>query len=337
MKPFLTLIITCFLTGISFATPKDTPLVSPLSIFDYFHQDEVLEMAIFADFSKLIDQKLESEEYEAANIKLINPKGKLSSFPVKIKPRGKFRRRVCDFPPLKLKFKKDFLLENGLDTFNKLKLVTHCTGDPSSNKEALLKEYLAYKMLNTLTNNSFRVQLLYITYVDISGKRENVSSFGFILEEDEQVAHRLGGILLEQFSTQEAELDREQAGMVSMFQYMIGNPDWDLAMNRNLKMVVNPISGKISLIPYDFDFSGWVSPNYLKDQDRLKHDNERKLQGIQLTDVELESLKSNFRSKKATFMESIEKSSYLEKSSQKKLRKYLDEFYEELEELGAGS
>ncbi|MEZ4948585.1 MAG: hypothetical protein R2784_04240 [Saprospiraceae bacterium] len=223
-----------------------------------------------------------------------------------------------------------------MDTFNKLKLVTHCTLDPASNQEALLKEFLAYKMLNTLTNNSFRVQLLYVTYVDVSGKNENLSSFAFILEEDEQVAHRMGGMLTEQFNTQENELDREQAGLVSMFQYMIGNPDWDLTMNRNLKMVKNTGTGKISLIPYDFDYSGWVSPKYLKDQDRLKNDQERKLKGIQLSDAELETLKSNFRSKKATFIDDIEKSSYLEKVSQKKLKRYLDEFYDELEELGAG-
>lgn len=334
MKPFYVLLIALLLVSPLSANQQDTPLVSTPSIFDYFQQDEVLEMAIFADFSKLLDEKMTSEDYQKGTIQLMQPKGQISNFPVKLKPRGRFRRRVCDFPPLKLKFKKDFLTENGLDTFNKLKLVTHCLKDPDENRESILKEYLAYKMLNLLTDQSFRVQLLYITYVDITGKMDNVSAFGFILEEDEQVAHRMGGELFEAYSTPEDALDRQQAATVSLFQYMIGNPDWDVTMSRNLKMVVRPGTDKICIIPYDFDYSGWVKPDYLKNQDDLKKNgNERVLKGVDLSKEELAEIYSNFQSKRPKFTDTIANASYLEKSSKKKLLKYLDEFYKELEDL----
>ncbi|MCB0662739.1 MAG: hypothetical protein KDC24_08365 [Saprospiraceae bacterium] len=334
MKPFYVVIIALLLSGQLLARQQDTQAVSTPSIFDYFQQDEVLEVAIFADFSKLLDEKLTSEDYQDATIRIMQPKGQISSIPVKLKPRGRFRRKVCDFPPLKLKFKKDFLLQNGLDTFNKLKLVTHCLADPTQNTESILKEYLAYKMLNMLTDQSFRVQLLYINYVDITGKLSNVSAFGFILEEDEQVAHRMGGTLTEQFSTPESDLDRKQAGTVAMFQYMIGNPDWDITMCRNLKMVKRPGGDKLCIIPYDFDFSGWVKPDYLKDHDKLKkRGEERVLKGINLSQEEITDISENFISKRTLFSDTITNAVYLDKMSRNKLLKYLDNFYSELEDL----
>jgi hypothetical protein len=334
MKPFYVLLIALLLGGPLSANQQDTPAVSTPSIFDYFQQDEVLEMAFFADFSKLMDEKLSSDDYQKGTIQLMQAKGQISNFPVKLKPRGRFRRKVCDFPPLKLKFKKDFLTENGLDTFNKLKLVTHCLVDPTQNRESVLKEYLAYKMMNLLTDKSFRVQLLYINYIDITGKMDNVSGFAFILEEDEQVAHRIGGTLTEQYNTEESQLDRNQAATVSLFQYMIGNPDWDVTMSRNLKMVKQSKDEKISIIPYDFDYSGWVKPDYLKNQEDLKKKgDERVLKGITLSDEEMTAAITNFLSKRTKFTDTISGASYLEKSSRNKLLKYMDGFYEELEDL----
>lgn len=334
MKPFYVVIIALLLSCQLLAKQQDTPAVSTPSIFDYLQQDEALEVAIFADFSKLLDEKMTSEDYQDATIRLVQPKGQISTFPVKLKPRGRFRRKVCDFPPLKLKFKKDFLTENGLDTFNKLKLVTHCLEDPTQNQQSVLKEYLAYKMLNMLTDQSFRVQLLYINYVDISGKMSNVSAFGFILEEDEQVAHRMGGLLTEQFSTPESELERKQAATVSIFQYMIGNPDWDITLSKNLKMVKRPGNEKLSIVPYDFDYSGWVKPDYLKNHDDLKkRGEERVLKGINLSKEEMSDVRDNFLSKRTTFTDTINNAVYLDKLSRNKLLKYLDDFYDELEEL----
>ena len=65
--------------------------------------------------------------------------------------RGKFRRMRCQFPPLRVQFKKDTLRALGLADHNDLKLVTHCMDDPDSSRENILREYLCYRLYNILT------------------------------------------------------------------------------------------------------------------------------------------------------------------------------------------
>ena len=42
------------------------------------------------------------------------------TYQVEIKPRGKYRRKVCEEPPLKVKFSKKALRAEGLDTLNEV-------------------------------------------------------------------------------------------------------------------------------------------------------------------------------------------------------------------------
>ena len=56
-------------------------------------------------------------------------KYEFESFDMKVKARGNTRRisGLCDFPPLKLKFKKEDLVEDGYSpNYKSFKLVTHC-------------------------------------------------------------------------------------------------------------------------------------------------------------------------------------------------------------------
>ena len=46
----------------------------------------------------------------------------------------------------------------------------------------------------------------------------------------------------------------DQAGLVAMFEYMIGNTDWDISMMRNVRLIQAAESGKVCVVPYDFRF-----------------------------------------------------------------------------------
>ena len=135
------------------------------SIFDLLNQQTLVEMTLVAELDSLINER-RTNHYSKANLTYKDGAGIDRKYEVGVKPRGKFRRRVCDFPPLKLKFSKDQLEAAGLSKHNDLKLVTHCMEADEYNESLIMKEYLAYKMYNELTPNSFRVQLVRITYQD---------------------------------------------------------------------------------------------------------------------------------------------------------------------------
>ncbi|NIP93601.1 MAG: hypothetical protein GWN18_19895, partial [Thermoplasmata archaeon] len=71
---------------------------------------------------------------------------------------------TCEFPPLRLNFKKGQLDETLFDGQDKVKLVTHCrNGDRY--EQNVVKEYLVYRLYNVLTPLGFQVRMAHITYV----------------------------------------------------------------------------------------------------------------------------------------------------------------------------
>ena len=83
-------------------------------------------------------------------------------------------------------------------------------------------------MFNLLTDLSYRVRPLTITYVDIErGDREN-TRFGFVIESKERFARRVDLAVLELPSADVGSLDPAYASLVSVFQYfaaMCQNPE----------------------------------------------------------------------------------------------------------------
>ena len=301
------------------------------TIFDLFQSEAPLSVSIQADFHTIISNKNKADEYAEGELKINRPNQSNASIPVKIKPRGKFRRKVCDFPPLKLKFKKSDLDQMGLDTFNNLKLVTHCqTGN--GDDETLLREYLAYKMYSRLTDASFKVQLLQVTYYDKSGQRTPETRLALLIEDDEQLAQRLGGAVCDCFNTPVENFDSYQKGLVTLFNYMIGNPDFDVTMQRNMKIVRPLQSGSYQVVPYDFDFSGFVHPDYIKGYSSawLKEAREKVNLDSPVSAPDAERLKQLFFQHREDFTQLLAEDSMISKKTKKRLQQYLDSFYDEL-------
>ena len=86
----------------------------------------------------------------------------------------------------------------------------------------------------------------------------------------------------------------------ALFQYMIGNTDWELRMVRNLKLL-NPQDGSpMILVPYDFDFSGLVDAKYAVPNDNLglKSVRERKFISSGENDETMASTLELFKNRK---------------------------------------
>jgi hypothetical protein len=202
------------------------PTYTP-SIFDELLREKAPDVELKLNFSTLLNSE-PTEEYLTGELSYRLPGGAEVRRPVEVRVRGKFRRRVCQFPPLKLKFDKDVLRQAGLNPdYRSIKLVTHCLDDRFAGKENLLREYLIYKLYSLVTEQSYRVQLVRLTYIDTHGERRKIRRYGFFIEDPDEMADRLGGRECEDCLNPLAEeIALKEATLMAAFQYMIGNADW---------------------------------------------------------------------------------------------------------------
>ncbi|MDJ0909133.1 MAG: hypothetical protein QNI99_08055 [Woeseiaceae bacterium] len=186
---------------------------------------------------------------------------------IQVRLRGKSRLRVCSFPPLRLNFVASAVEGTLFEDQDKLKLVTHCRGNERSEQDMLL-EYAAYRVLNIISDVSYRVRQVRITYIDTDA--ESVATgpkYGFLLESQDSLGDRIGIEPVELAGVSRGALDAMQASLVFIFHYLIGNTDWSLvAADGDEHCCHNGhlFSGDSGtyLVPYDFDLSGIVNAPY---------------------------------------------------------------------------
>ncbi|MEM1324558.1 MAG: hypothetical protein AAGI23_01325 [Bacteroidota bacterium] len=298
------------------------------SLFDVFQEQDLLEVTLKTDFDLILADK-RNEEYQPATFIYLNAADEEVLENIKIKQRGKYRRRVCDMPPLKLNFDKSDLADKGLAKFDKMKLVTYCMDSPSS-KEAIVKEYLAYQMYQELTPYSYRTQLVKITYIDTDNPRRKTRHFGFLIESTSELEARIDAEEVEAFNLQANEFNLKQEALVANFQYMIGNADWDRVTMRNVKILKPTNGGKLLLVPYDFDFSGMVDANYAIPNTTLGLDSvqQRAYLGTRQDKKALIAIESYFVRKRDQLYEVIENCRYLNRVDRQEVINYLDTYYD---------
>ncbi|MBT8095496.1 MAG: hypothetical protein KJO19_00555, partial [Woeseia sp.] len=235
-----------------------------------FTADDVLEVTLTGPLSSLI----EDPEHKVEAPFILTADGVEHS--IAVRTRGNSRLQVCEFPPLRLNFVREATRGSVFEGQNKLKLVTHCRNYDRGEQD-MLEEFLAYRLFNVLTDASFRVRMMRIRYVDTDGGLDDDASFryGFALEPEDQLAARLGGAPAEISGVPKRRHDLEQASLLYLFQYMIGNTDWgfvkadyDDTCCHNVELF--EIDGVIHTIPYDFDLTGLVNARYARPDPLLR-------------------------------------------------------------------
>lgn len=307
-----------------------------LSIFDYLIEKDFTEAVITTDLVKLLADRQAEPEYQPAHLLLTSEDGQMMSWEIELKTRGKYRRRVCDFAPLKLNFSKSQLKASGFNGFDKYKLVTHCDEDRYPGETAVLKEYIAYQLYETLTPQSYRTKVLRIRYVDSEGEVSSIRRYAFLIESDAQVEDRLKLTECEDcLGVTPEQVDRDAENLHAVFQYMIGNVDFNLPMARNLKLFGTGRTSGLVPIGYDFDFSGLVAPSYAIAAPHLGQAaiGDRVFLGFQVEDSLMESTLAKFEARKSTFFQIIRQERRLSSQARYEMRTYLNGFFDHLEEL----
>ena len=293
-----------------------------------FTSHEGIELTLDADFVKLKgDRGLESE-YRPAVLTVTADDGAPRVIDIKVKTRGLFRLRTCRFPPLKVNLPKNSLGGTVFDGEDKIKLVSHCR-DRDSDEQNVLEEYLVYRTYNALTAYSFRVRLVRVTYVDSRGKDDPVTRYAFFIEEKEAVAERLGGMMLEVNQVHPTNLSAEAAARMAVFQYMVGNTDWDMVYFHNVKLLRTGEGIHIP-VPYDFDFTGLVAASYAKPDERLglRSVKDRRYRGFCRPEVEFSGIYSEFTELRPELEEIYAGLEGLRENKREDALKYLDGFYD---------
>lgn len=192
-----------------------------------------------------------------------------AEFDIRARLRGKSRVVRCKFPPLRLNFSSSETVDSVFAGQDKLKLVSHCKSGDKFERN-VLEEYAAYRIMNLLSDISFRVRLLRIRYVDTDNPGvEPIVRYGFVIESDAGLAARLNGEVLHVEYVTRTMLDVQHSALVYVFQYLIGNTDWSLVPATDEKYCCH--NGKLASIgerrfyvPYDFDMAGLVNASYAK-------------------------------------------------------------------------
>ena len=299
--------------------------------FRVFEDDELLEFTLTFDLNYYLDVKPE-DNIDAILSYHFSEKDSINKL-IKLKARGNFRYRTCMFPPLRLDFSETNFGFTDLDQIENIKLVSHCDSTEIF-EEYMLKEYLVYKLLNIVTDKSFRVRLLKINYRDINDGANALEHYAFALEPMDVLLARLGGTEIEDSQPDFNTVDRSLAEKISIFQYMIGNSDWNLNLLHNIKSVKPVSSGanKLVFIPYDFDYCGFVNAHYAIARTDLGIETvrDRVYLGPCINEDRIAELIDDFNDYRDEFLETIRKFEYLERSKRRDLEKYIISFFDEI-------
>jgi hypothetical protein len=265
---------------ISFSAYADTRQDNPdgdSGIAPLFASHAPLEVTIEAPLKTLMNERPD-DEYLEGTFSYTGDDGAEHTFDLKLRTRGKFRRQVkiCNFAPIRLNFRKKQLADTAFSGQDKLKLVTHCQQNKPIYEQYVLREYLAYRILQVMTDKSFGVRLLHINYIDTE-RGSSRTKYGFVIEDDDDVADRNGMKSMNIGDVTYDDLDPQQQNLVYMFQYMIGNTDFSLINGpefsnccHNSRLLSVTGGPPFTPLPYDFDFSGLVKAPYAKPNKRFR-------------------------------------------------------------------
>jgi len=236
-----------------------------------FESDEPIHLRIEGPLTTLADQQGDDLVWVEGLLTVIEDEGAESAFKIRLKGRGMTRRnpKVCSFPPFWIDFKKREIKDSLFAGNERMKVVTHCRPSRSFD-QFVYREYLTYRTYNSVTDQSFRVQLLDIEYVDTDRRDKTWSRPAFFIEPVGSAVARLKGEVVQVEGVFPAQIEPLALKRAEVFEYLAGNTDFNFEYgpggcchNSKVLFFAPSQSGYIPL-PYDFDMAGLVNTPYAK-------------------------------------------------------------------------
>jgi len=306
-----------------------------------FGSHSLLQVSIEAPLTTLMKER-PVDEYLDGIFSYSEDDGTRRTLDIKIRTRGKFRRKEkhCDFAPIRLNFRKKQVVDTVFAGQDKLKLVTHCQNSKPYYEQLVLREFLAYRFLNVLTDKSYRVRLLQINYIDTEGA-DQMTKLGFVIEDDEDVAKRIGMHLIKTGFVTDHDLDRAEQNLVSVFQFMIGNTEYSMLgpepgeyCCHNIDLMSATKRTPFTPVAYDFDFSGLVNAPYAAPNPRfeLSSVRQRLYRGLCTNNELLPGTLQRFLDNEDAIYAVVDELDLLSSRSRRDVTRYLGIFYKRIAE-----
>ncbi len=278
---------------------------------------------------KELKAKTNDSTYMDTEIAVESAPGSWETYPFEVRTRGNFRLQNCFYPPMRIKLKKDDAKGTIFQGNRNLKLVLPCSKSKTADN-FLGKEYLAYQLFEQVTEYTFETRLVKVELTNLDDKKaEPVTLLGILIEDDDEVAKRFKGEIvnkkippniMEDYATVRHDL----------FQLMIGNTDWSGLYQHNQKVMV---IGEKTIIPlaYDFDMTGLVNPPYAQVNSAvgIERVTDRMYRGFCRDKSIFEVVRAEFLEKEPAIFQTIEDTKgYFSDTDAKAARAFVKEFYD---------
>ena len=318
--PLSKLLIMVLLTAVSHANASSL-----------FEDDTVLEVSLSGPLSSLLEDM--DDRRELPFLLRVND----VEHSINVRVRGKSRKRVCSFPPLRLNFVAGETTQSiFFEGQDKLKLVSHCQENDAAQVNTL-QEYAAYRIFNLMSDVSYKIRLLRIAYTDTDGRlnQNSFDRYGFVIESASGLADRVGGQPVHVAGVSLESLDIQQVATVYIFEYLIGNTDWSLVTADEDETCCHngdlfDIGPNRYYVPYDFDLSGLVNARYARPDPslRISRVTKRLYRGFCLPTDALKDALSVITAQRIDILDVIRQLPGLSEKEVEATTKYLDQFFD---------
>ncbi len=293
-----------------------------------FDTDDVMELNLKGDLKTVFKDRGDDPQYHKATLQYKVDSNTIN-IPLKIKTRGHFRKMSsnCKYPPILLNFKKSATPKGSVfKGQDKMKLVTACQSE-----EYVVHEYLVYKLYNLISPRSFKAKLVKVTFQDTVKNKSLTPYYGILLEEEKQMVKRNQGSSFKKIGLSPEGTQKEDFLKMAVFEYMIGNTDWSVQYQQNIKLIKTDSKSLPFPVPYDFDHAGIVRAPYAKPAAELQLSStlQRRYRGYCMPEMnQFTAVFETFNELKDDFYALYEGNPLLSSRYQSRTLKFLDQFYE---------
>jgi hypothetical protein len=302
------------------------------SVGRFFQSETPLNVTLTLNIKRIRGDKGDLPPWRAATLSYAKaaPDTAAISIPVRVKTRGIWRLKNCDFPPIWLNFSGNDVKGTEFKGLDQIKLTSYCRNNDEYERY-ILQELQLNRALRLITPVAHAVRAVHVTYVDSASKKVEATRWAIFQEEPLTLAGRLNARLLRQTGAGPDDLDPHQSAIFGLFQYFVGNTDFSISGLHNVELL--GLNNGLSVYPvaHDFDFSGAVNSRYATTPPQLgiRTVRERLYRGYCVPPAEFEKGFALFNAKKdsiyALYRDPIGK--LLPEGTVKETLQYFDDFY----------
>ena len=298
----------------------------------FFQSETPLTVTLTLNIKRIRGDKSDLPPWRAATLSYtaIAPDTGTVTIPIRVKTRGIWRLKNCEFPPIWLNFTSAAAKGTLFKGLDQVKLTSYCRNNDEYERY-ILQELQLNRALRLLTPISHAVRAVHVTYVDSASGKQETTRWAFLQEEPLTMAGRLDSRILKVNGAGPADLDPFQSGLVGVFQYFIGNTDFSFAALHNIELLGTNNALSVMPVAHDFDFSGAVNARYatVPPQLPIRTVRDRLFRGYCVPAAEYAKVFALFNAKKdsiyALYRDPIGK--LLPDKTVKETLEYFDDFY----------